>query len=280
MRIPPFLLLLPLLALTGCSTYSLQELRTATPRGTPFQTTLALRYLAFADQEEKDYDWADSWHFADKGLEAAYGHDVDPEDPARWSLTEENRKMLEEARAKLMEALTEDAKSARPAEAADAVFYFDCWVEQQEENWQAEDIAYCRDHFTQALESLTAAPAKPETPEAEKPAERISYLVFFGWNRAALDAGAERTVEEIVHQLQALEGYTVMLNGHTDTSGGEKYNMALSLERAQNVKAALIARGVDASRIQLFGFGETDPKVKTGDGVKNEENRRVDVFVD
>ena len=117
----------------GCSTYSLQELRQATPAGTPFQTALAHLYMDFAAQEEKDYDWISSWHFADKGLLAVYGKDTAPEDLKDWDIPAEHIEALTKARAALVAALTPENEKANPELAAKAQFNFDCWVEQQEE---------------------------------------------------------------------------------------------------------------------------------------------------
>ncbi len=272
--------------LTACSTHSLQELRDAAPKGTPFQAMLAKRYLAYAEQEEKNYDWADSWHFAEKGLQAAYGTDPEPEAPEARSITEAELNELRQARAALMEALNDGNKETKPQLAADAQYFFDCWTEQQEEEWKTDDIAYCRENFEERMMALNApaeeakplvAPAAPE-PEAKPKAETSSYLVFFGWNRPELDAGAERIVAKIAEALQDSE-MPVVLNGHTDASGASGYNMRLSLKRADAVKKALIARGIAPRRIQTFGFGETDLRDPTPDGRKSKENRRVEIFV-
>lgn len=154
-----FVMMLSALLLAGCSTYSLQELRQTTPKGTPFQNALARLYMDFATNEEKEYDWPDSWHFADKGLMLAYGKDMPPEELAYWNIPSEVLPHLERARASLMSVLTPATIQARPEDAARAQFYFDCWVEQQEENWQIDDIAYCRDGLQTALSNLGAASA-------------------------------------------------------------------------------------------------------------------------
>ncbi len=86
-------------AVTGCTTYSLQELRSTTPKGTPFQAALAVKYLRFAEEEAANYDWVDSAYFADKGLVAAYGDNVAPEQLSAWDIPEDKRAELEAARA-------------------------------------------------------------------------------------------------------------------------------------------------------------------------------------
>jgi outer membrane protein OmpA-like peptidoglycan-associated protein len=149
-------------ALGACSTHSLEELRRTDPKGNAFQVTLANLYLDFATEEEKNYDWKDSWHFADKGLLAAYGHNVAPESLEAWDIPAEALPDLQEARTRMVSALTPEAIQAQPELAAQIVFNFDCWVEQQEENWQPEDIAECRDGFAEALTEFTVGPGPEE----------------------------------------------------------------------------------------------------------------------
>src|SRR5579884_1817762 len=77
---------------------------------------------------------------------------------------------MEKARAELMAVLTPDLMRASPSRAAEAQFYFDCWVEQQEENWQTDDIAYCRDNLTKSLHELHGMAPPMGGPVAEEPA--------------------------------------------------------------------------------------------------------------
>jgi OOP family OmpA-OmpF porin len=63
--------------------------------------------------------------------------------------------------------------------------------------------------------------------------------------------------------------------GHTDTSGSNAYNDKLSVRRAEAVRDALVANGVQSGAISLEGRGESDPLVSTADGVPEERNRRV-----
>lgn len=160
---------------SGCIMYRLEELRNTTPSGSPFQTELARLYMDFATQEEKDYDWQNSWHFADKGLMLAYGKDMPPEALEEWSLPKEALPEMEKARARVMALLTPDIINAQPAKAAAMQFYFDCWVEQQEENWQDDDIAYCRDNLLLTIGELSGpAPKAAARPRKEKKAAMAS----------------------------------------------------------------------------------------------------------
>lgn len=162
-----FVLLLPLAGiLSGCTTFDLQELKRVEPTGSEYQKALAEYYLRFAEHEAEEYDWMDSQYFAKKGLKAAYGKDIEPEDLKRWSLPAGTKPEIEVARAALVTALADaDAVNAAPVMAARALFSFDCWVEQQEENTNAEDIAACHNHFTVAMAELNQKKNLPAITE-------------------------------------------------------------------------------------------------------------------
>ncbi len=269
-------LILLLFLLTGCQSYSLEELRNVQPTGTEFQQALAKEYLLLAAQEEANYDWKDSWHFADKGLSAAYGSDVGPENVSDWDIPDAAKPDLEAARDALLTALKPDVVSAQPALAARAYRMFDCWIERQEDGWQADKIAECRQGFAEALESLQETESHAS---AEGGVDTTSYIVFFEWNRASLSVSGKKMVAEVIDSLAGQEGYEVVLNGHTDTTGLERFNLLLSKKRAETVAAALEKGGVSAGAIKIFAFGESDPKVPTADGVDEPRNRRVEIFI-
>ena len=69
------------------------------------------------------------------------------------------------------------------------------------------------------------------------------------------------------------------MNGYTDTSGTPKYNQGLSVRRAQAVQAELVRDGVPQSAISIQGFGDTHLLVPTGAGVREPQNRRVEIII-
>lgn len=261
--------------LTGCAGYSLQELRRTDLEGNDFYKTLARYYLDFAVSEEKNYDWYDSAYFADKGLLAVYGSEVGPEELENWKLPQDKHAELEAARGELLAALTDQAIQNKPEQAAAAQFYFDCWVEQQEENWQADQISYCQDQFKDAMAALTSSKAQGEPIDMDT----TSYVVFFQWGESRLSESGKLMIDRILQALEPMEHYDIVLNGHTDTAGDARFNLKLSQRRAEAVKQRLVEGGVKPEVIKLFAFGESDPKVKTGDGVREPANRRVEIFL-
>lgn len=264
-----------LLMLAGCQSGSLQDLRSTPPRGSEFQQALAMEYLYLSSQEEANYDWRDAWYFADKGLTAAYGNDVGPENVSDWNIPPEHREELEAARDRLLSALPPRVVSAEPKLAARAYRMFDCWVERQEDNWEKDKIAECKAGFEETVAHLEAG----AVPVAASGVDTTSYIVFFDWNRASLNKAGQKQVREVADSLAGETGYDVILNGHTDTTGLERFNLSLSKRRAETVARELAHAGIDPDVIKIFAFGESDPRVPTADEVNEPQNRRVEIFI-
>jgi hypothetical protein len=106
-----------------------------------------------------------------------------------------------------------------------------------------------------------------------------SYLVFFGFDEAALSSEARSVVAEAARSYRSTGTAQVTVTGHTDTSGSAEYNQALSERRAAAVAAELVRQGVPADSIVTVGRGENDLLVPTGDGVREPQNRRVEIVV-
>jgi outer membrane protein OmpA-like peptidoglycan-associated protein len=148
--VPVFLLV----TLTGCVNADLRALRKAPPPSDPYLEALSKHYLAFAEEEARNYDWVDVVHFTDKGLRAVYGHDIKPDDPEDRDIEERILPDLEDARRVLLAEMQSDARVQHPDMLARAVFFYDCWLEQQEEGWQEKDIKVCREGYYTAIDGL------------------------------------------------------------------------------------------------------------------------------
>ena len=106
-----------------------------------------------------------------------------------------------------------------------------------------------------------------------------SFMVFFDWDKSNLTDRAQVTIKQAAAAYKAKGGAQITATGHTDRSGSETYNMALSLRRANSVKDALVSEGVKASDISVVGVGEAQPLVPTPDGVREAQNRRVQIVL-
>jgi outer membrane protein OmpA-like peptidoglycan-associated protein len=120
-----------------------------------------------------------------------------------------------------------------------------------------------------------AAPPPPPPPAVAPP----SFMVFFDWDRSNLSAQALATIQQAADAFKTKGSARVTATGHTDTSGPEAYNMALSLRRANAVKDALVRDGVPAQAITVIGRGEQGLLVPTADGVREPQNRRVEIVI-
>jgi len=117
------------------------------------------------------------------------------------------------------------------------------------------------------------APPPPPAPAAP------SFIVFFDWDRSNLSAQALNTIKQAAGAYKTKGSARVTATGHTDKSGPDDYNMALSLRRANTVKDALVREGVPATAISVIGKGKTQPLVPTADGVREPQNRRVEIVL-
>lgn len=259
------LLAAPLLG--GCGLLDVAALRDAEPEGTPFQVALSNEYRLFAVYEADEMrDWIDAGHFARKGLAASRGRSVAPEPLAQWRLPRGTVLDLARARRRLVAFLDAGAREKRPQAAARAQASFDCWVEQQEENWQTEHIAACRDSFHAALDRID----KTVTPRA---------VVHFAFDSAEIDAAGRAATRKLVRDLDRFGGAALLVDGHADRAGPDPHNRVLSRARAIEVWRELVFAGIPRARIAIRASGEDTPLVATKDGVREPRNRRAEITV-
>ena len=126
-----------------------------------------------------------------------------------------------------------------------------------------------------------APPPPPPAPmAAPAPAPARTYLVFFDWDKYDLTDRAKEIIAEAAQNSTKVKYTKIQVNGYTDTSGTPQYNMGLSIRRAELVKAQLITDGVPANVIGIMGFGDTHLLVPTGPGVREPQNRRVEIIIE
>ena len=122
-------------------------------------------------------------------------------------------------------------------------------------------------------------PPAPAPMAAPAPAPARSYLVFFDWDKATLTPRAQQIIAEAAANSTKVKYTQIQVNGYTDTSGTPQYNQGLSIRRAQAVAAELVKDGVPKGAIAIQGFGETHLLVPTGPGVREPQNRRVEIII-
>jgi outer membrane protein OmpA-like peptidoglycan-associated protein len=99
--------------------------------------------------------------------------------------------------------------------------------------------------------------------------------VFFNFNKSNLTTEARSVVSEAVKTAKEHGIVKVLITGHTDTVGSHSYNQALSVRRADAVKAQMVKEGMNAADITTEGKSYDDPLVPTGPGVREPQNRRA-----
>ncbi len=128
---------------------------------------------------------------------------------------------------------------------------------------------------------MAAAPPPPPPPPLPPcPAPVVTpgpFLVFFDWDKSAVTAEASAILDRAAEQYMATGQTRVALSGHADKSGADEYNVKLSQRRADAVKAYLAGKGVPADAMTSEALGEGRPLVETADGVREPQNRRVEL---
>ena len=120
---------------------------------------------------------------------------------------------------------------------------------------------------------VATAPPPPAPPAPPPP----TYSVFFDWNSFAVSPGGSEVIQLAANAYRAGAPVTVQVTGYTDTSGSPSYNERLSVRRARAVAASLARDGVPPGAMVVTGRGENDLRVPTPDGVREPQNRRVEI---
>ena len=135
-------------------------------------------------------------------------------------------------------------------------------------------VGKCDDAY--ARMQLQPPPVQAPPPPAAA-CNRTPFIVFFDWDSAEITAEAATTLDATVSMLRGCGFPQVQLDGYTDRSGSDSYNQGLSLRRSASIRNYLAANGVPDASIATQGFGETNPRVPTEDGVRELQNRRVEL---
>jgi OmpA-OmpF porin, OOP family len=265
-----------LVFLAGCVS-NIQTISTAQGTGSPFTQDLTQGYKAYTADEAGEYDWPNANYFAKKGLAAASGQVVQPEQLSDWDIPPDKQADLAAARQRLVTDLDGGARDAKPDIAAKAQVKFDCWVEEQDENHEDDKIAACKNDTLAALDALEKKEMAMAAPAVASP---MNYTVYFDFDKSVITPAGQQVINQVLADAQAHNPSSISVTGHTDLVGPEDYNMALSLRRADAVRSALIAGGISADKITVAGRGMSEPAVPTARGVREARNRRAEIILE
>jgi outer membrane protein OmpA-like peptidoglycan-associated protein len=148
---------------------------------------------------------------------------------------------------------------------------------------QSHAAAMARKEAQLAEAAATAMRARMDSLTARRGAQGMQMTledVAFGSGQSSLRADAKAHLGKLLQFVQAQPDKRIRIVGHTDSSGSAAANRSLSLQRAQSVRTALVAAGVDAARIEVEGAGAADPVASNATAAGRARNRRVVVILE
>ena len=164
----------------------------------------------------------------------------------------------------------------------------DNWVNNTGINWKNGDGTLCwRDNnWTPATASkgcdgaLVAKPAAaPAAPGVTQSKITLQADTLYDFDKATLKPEGKATLDQIARDLSKIKLEVIIAVGNTDRIGTDAYNMALGQRRAQSVKAYLVSKGVDGSRIYTESKGKSNPVASNATAEGRAKNRRTDIEV-
>jgi len=159
-----------------------------------------------------------------------------------------------------------------------------CW---RNAGWTAETAAEGCDGAKKPLPPPPPPPpakppvAEPAKPAAQPTASKVTYAAdaFFDFDKATLKPDGRTKLDDLAAKIKSINLEVVVAVGHTDHTGSHAYNDKLSVRRAEAVKAYLVSKGIDKSRIYTEGKGKRQPIADNKTRAGRAQNRRVEVEV-
>ena len=291
-----------MLLLGSCAHFKIQELESIN-YDRDFFSLLSNEYKNFAKYELYEmHDEIDANYFAIKALRAANQKIVTPENPKDWDLPQNLISEFEGYFKKINLLIENELYQNHKENFSKMIVGYDCWIEQQEENWQIEDIANCKNKFLENFNSIYEIYADISAVQKQSKPKKIDRLknineskektiskdieqsdsnsksvnLFFNFDEAVLAAKEMIKLHNFVKLAQDNNNLTIYITGHADTKGSKKYNLALSYKRAEFVKNFLENLNL-RNNISVEGYGESRLLVNTKDEIKEKQNRRAEV---
>ena len=299
MKTPSMILLIPLFFLTACSAAyeQVKDVNIKNPK--TFQQHLLYNYKANASFEaEKMHDWNSAKLYSEKALKALNRENIYPEKITYWELPTEIAEDIRSGYNNLI-SIYDEAIITNPKNLAKAISSLDCWAEQEEEKWQTWDIDKCKNDFHTAMHDIYKLLSKEDeqkeitkiieeekvedkTPKivivTENIKKEVMQIIYFDFDNSRLSEVSKNTLFNFLDKNKnKLNRYIIF--GHTDTKGSSKYNMDLSIKRAESIKQVLLKYGIASNNISILGKGENDLAVDTPDNTKHPANRRAELKI-
>ncbi|WP_395028091.1 outer membrane protein OmpA [Comamonas odontotermitis] len=160
-----------------------------------------------------------------------------------------------------------------------------CW---RDANWTPATAAEgCDGALVKAAEApatpatTPAAPAPAPTPAPVATTQKVTYAAdaFFDFDKSVLKPEGKAKLDDLAGKVKNINLEVIIAVGHTDSIGTDAYNQKLSVRRAEAVKAYLVSKGIDKSRVYTEGKGEKQPVADNKTAAGRAKNRRVEIEV-
>ncbi len=223
-------------------------------------------YTGYVDLSQVEYaegDYRDSDFFADRAIAAANNENIEPQHIGARDLGVEVLNDAAAARRKLVVVRYKGGTRIYPELSAEAQLGFECWLQEQEEGFQPDDIAACKARFDSAMSSIDererAAMTMSMAPAA-RPQERMTFDIFFDFDSDKITGPAQTHIATIARVINEFNNPVVSVIGNADEVGQTDYNLKLSQRRAEAVAAILRSNGVEPNGV--FARGDQAPTVE------------------
>ncbi len=263
------------LALAACG-LQLQEAEKVTPATDEHGEALYEGYLGLSKLEFDEGDYQDSDYFAERAILAGANQKFEPQVISARDLPADKLNEMASARRKVITAVYRGSVNKLPRISAQAQVRFDCWMQEQEENFQPDDIAACREGFETAMKRIDAA-FVPGEPFRGVTDDRLVFDVFFDFDRDELSTVAKEHLAAIAEITRSYEKPVVTILGNADQVGATDYNVELSQRRANAVARELEANGVTPDAV--LARGDQAPSVANPERAPEAMNRRALIVV-
>ena len=161
-----------------------------------------------------------------------------------------------------------------------------CW---RDANWTPATAAEgCDGALVKAAEQPAPAPAVAPAAPAPAPVappvaqtQKVTYAAdaFFDFDKSVLKPEGKAKLDDVASKVKNINLEVIIAVGHTDSIGSDAYNQKLSVRRAEAVKAYLVSKGIDKSRVYTEGKGEKQPVADNKTAAGRAKNRRVEIEV-